>query len=492
MKKFFEKHDLIKMAGIMVIIAVIFSWILKYCYFSSGSLIIAGTSGNNVVDGSTAGIYDMNTYSILGLYYFTNIFVYILVVFGFYKFLGTLDSYQALTDKIAKKFKGKEKIFVAISLAIYAFLASIFSNAFALIVFVPFTISIAKKLHLDKITSLISSFGGILLGTLCSTYGTGVAGILTDSSNGLGVTYGYAMLPTIVIGIIGYIILLALTFNRINDDSNEEVSDLLTEKEEKVVTKKMSKRLKRKKENVVPILVVLIIMCALFILGYVDWSTSFGFTGFTNLHTSLSEATLESSPLNAILFALLGSTTLPAFGSWDLFTGASTLIILSFIIAFIYNTKLDDMISSFGEGVKDSIKSCGILLIVYAVLVLSVSYPTIPGIINQLDLLLDNTILKPFGWLLNSFITSAFTIDFTYTVSLIGSLFAKFSNLNAAALALQAGYGLFCFLCPTSVVLVLGLSTLDIKFKDYFKFIWKFLLALLIVILIVLYILIYV
>ena len=101
------------------------------------------------------------------------------------------------------------------------------------------------------------------------------------------------------------------------------------------------------------------------------------------------------------------------------------------------------MISSFGEGVKDSIKSCGILLIVYAVLVLSVSYPTIPGIINQLDLLLDNTILKPFGWLLNSFITSAFTIDFTYTVSLIGSLFAKFSNLNAAALALQAGYGLF-------------------------------------------------
>ena len=89
-------------------------------------------------------------------------------------------------------------------------------------------------------------------------------------------------------------------------------------------------------------------------------------------------------------------------------------------------------------------------------------------------------------------LTSIFAVDFQFVVGLIGSLFATFENAQISALILQAAYGFVGFIAPTSAVLMLGLSMLDIKFKDYFKGIWKFLLALLIVIFVVIAILMYV
>jgi uncharacterized ion transporter superfamily protein YfcC len=79
-----------------------------------------------------------------------------------------------------------------------------------------------------------------------------------------------------------------------------------------------------------------------------------------------------------------------------------------------------------------------------------------------------------------------------YVITLGGTYLATVGNNSVAALALQTGYGLVQFISPTSVVLVFGLSLMDVKFKDYFKFIWKFLLALLVVVLIVLAVVAYV
>ena len=79
-----------------------------------------------------------------------------------------------------------------------------------------------------------------------------------------------------------------------------------------------------------------------------------------------------------------------------------------------------------------------------------------------------------------------------YVATLGGSYLASVGNNSVAALALQTGYGLVQFISPTSIILVLGLSLMDIKFKDYFKFIWKFLLGLLVVTLIVLAVIAYV
>ena len=34
MKKFFEKHDLFKMAVIVLLLAVVFSWIMQYTFYN--------------------------------------------------------------------------------------------------------------------------------------------------------------------------------------------------------------------------------------------------------------------------------------------------------------------------------------------------------------------------------------------------------------------------------------------------------------------------
>ena len=71
------------------------------------------------------------------------------------------------------------------------------------------------------------------------------------------------------------------------------------------------------------------------------------------------------------------------------------------------------------------------------------------------------------------------------------NLYSTFGNESVVAVALQTGYAITGFAAPTSAILMLGLSTLDIKLKDYYKFIWKFLIALFVISLIILYILLY-
>lgn len=487
MKKFLEKHDLVKLTGIVLLVAALLSWLLTYSFYQNGELMLQPGTGNgivkNIFDQSTVGVFDLNTYTLLVLYYFTTTFAYLFVVFGFYKFLGNLKAYQKLTDRIAHSFDGKEKLFVALNVLIYMVLSSISTDPIALIAFVPFTISVAKKLHLDKITGFVSTFGGILLGVLGSTYSLKITGAMTDSTNGLGVKYGYELLTTIVVALISYILLLYFTFKRIGKkvSSENEIKDLLTE------NKYDSKVLKF--VNTIPLTICMIITFAVIFLGYTNWSNGFGVDTFTKMHTSLTNATIFGVTLP---ITLLGSVTLPGFGSWDLFTGASFMILMTFIVKLIQRVSFDTVIDSYVSGIRRSVRPAAILLIAYAVLVISVSYPVIPGIINQINLTLGKVDwLRPVAWVLNGGITSLFTPDFQYTLSLVGSLYAKYSNLSASAFALQSAFGLTSFIAPTSLMLIMGLSSLNIKYKDYFKFIWKFLLITLIVVLAVVYILLY-
>lgn len=52
-------------------------------------------------------------------------------------------------------------------------------------------------------------------------------------------------------------------------------------------------------------------------------------------------------------------------------------------------------------------------------------------------------------------------------------------------LVTQAVYGLAMFILPTSLVLIAGLSYLNISYKEWFKYIWRYLLYLLVVIILV-------
>ncbi len=163
MKKFFEKHDLFKLVGICLLVIVALTWFLKQAGFSGSSFEVDPTL-------SRIGLFDVVTYGCTVIdIYFVNI-VFVFAVAGFYKFLGSLSAYRALTNKIASSFKGKEKIFVAISILVFACLAGLLNEYFVLIALVPFMISILSNMKVDKITGLAATYGGIMIVLLGSTY----------------------------------------------------------------------------------------------------------------------------------------------------------------------------------------------------------------------------------------------------------------------------------------------------------------------------------
>ena len=85
---------------------------------------------------------------------------------------------------------------------------------------------------------------------------------------------------------------------------------------------------------------------------------------------------------------------------------------------------------------------------------------------------------------------SVFYVDFYYTSAGIFSnivpTLSDSANLSVYAAMFQSLYGLVQIVGPTSILLLVGLSYLEVPYKSWLKYIWRFVVELLIVILIVL------
>ena len=465
MKKFFEKHDLFKMAMIVLLLAVVFSWIMPYSYFNNGAF--------DTTQGITRiGFFDLSTYGLLGFYYFTAFFIFLFVVAGFYKLVGSIPAYQAMTNAIANVFKGKEKLLAVISIVLYAVLSSITVNYMSLLMLVPLSVTVFSKLKVDKVTGLASTIGGILVGVLCSTFGTQIAGYVVQV---FSLEYVFELLPILIIAVVAIAALSFFVILRIdNPDKDDLLEDIFAPKATKLA----------KNTGYVGISIVLSIVLIIICLAFLPWEDAFKVTLFTDLMTNIKEAQLFGFPLFG---ALLGEAGV-AFGSWDGFTVTGLLVLATLVLQLIYRIPADSVIDAYAGGFKKINKTVVLLLLVYAILVVSVVYPTVPYIVSGIAKLGSNV----FTWFLSGVVTSVFGVDMQYVSTLTGSYLASVGNNSVAALAMQTSYGLVQFISPTSILLVFGLSVMDIKFKDYFKFIWKFLLGLLVVVLIVLAVIAYV
>ena len=143
MKKFWEKHDLIKVSGLMVLLSVILTWIIPQGYFYSGSI--------QVGEITRVGIFDFFNYGLLGMYYFTVLVTFLFVLGAFYQVLAKCSGYQKLTDSLAKTFSGKEYLFVLLVLFIISAITAVTNEYFVMLSVAPFFITILRKMGLDKI-----------------------------------------------------------------------------------------------------------------------------------------------------------------------------------------------------------------------------------------------------------------------------------------------------------------------------------------------------
>lgn len=476
MKSFFEKHDLFKIVGIMVVVAVLLTWLVSTSYYDAGMLVSEGFT--------RLGLFDFSDSALNQVFYFAPVIMYILVVAGFYKFLGSVPAYDKLTTSIATKLKGKEKIAVALSTLVFASLSGISVDYVVLFGIIPFVISILSKLKIDKLTGLAATYGGVLVGIMGASYSPLIVGNFVEI---LGVSYGFDLISTLIIFTIAYLLFTYFIFSRMNKVSGSKNVDILDDPFA-LVLEDGKKEKKRKKDNNVSttgLIIVLSITFLVLILAFIGWDEAFGIYAFTDAYNWLTRAELFGQPVYSYI---LGSA-FNAFGSWNLIDAACIILVASLVIKFVYHIPFDKMIDEYGKGFKEMGKSAVILLMIFLVFIITINSLTTPFFIDKI-MGLGNNIGTLFA---SGAVSTLFTpYDFYYTVALGSQVYASFSDLNVAALALQSAHGIVSFIAPTSVVLLLGLSNLNIKFSDYFKFVWRFVLATIVIVFIILAILIYV
>ena len=459
MKKFWEKHDLFKLAGLMVLITVILTWTIPQGMFQ-GELTIGEIT--------RVGIFDFFTYGLLGMYYFTVLVTFVFVLGGFYQVLSKTGGYQKLTDSIAKKFKGKETLFVLIVSLIIAGLTAVMNEYFVIMAFVPLLITILSKMKLDKITGFAATFGSILIGILGSIYTTK---IISFSVKDLGVEYGTYMWVKLVMFAVAFIAFSVFNVMHIKKTlKNKKADELVDMFASSEVTKK---------NKVWPLALTFIIFALIAILAYLPWVDVWNITFFNELLVKINEFEILGSPVFAYLLGNVG-----AFGTWDIFGIQFIMLIMALVIKWIYKLKNEEFFTAFGEGFAKTGKLVILMLTAYLVLEFAVMFPVLPVIADAIMKLTDkfNVLLG----ILSGLVVSLFSVEYQYTVSLVGGYLAtNYASLTEQiAIMLQSTYGLVSMFAPTSVILLMGLSYSGITYKEWFKYIWKFLIFMLLVIII--------
>lgn len=458
MKKFFEKYDLIKLAGIMVIISVLLTWFIPTGYFSGTEFV-----SNDI---SRVGISTFLEYGLLGIYHFSVLVTFLFVLGGFYQVLSKRAGYQQLVKNISEKLKGCEIPTVLVISLIFAILCSLTNEYFPLLAFIPFVITILNKMKVDKISAFVATFGGLLVGTIGSTFSTKLAGELTSK---LGVEAADVLTTQTILFVIAFILLAAFTILRLRklkSDKKFEEYDMF-----EVEAPKESK----KAPKTWPYVLGIILFTVVTVLAYLPWST-WEITVFSDVTEWINSFELFKVPIFNYIFG-----EFKAFGTWDIFAVQKVMVLATIFIWLFGHMSLSEIFECYGTGFKKVGKIMAVMLTVYTVIVFNYTFPILPAIVNWLTGLTEgfNALLA----YLSSFIVSLFSVEMPYAVVLAGSYMATLYSeaQSTIVLIMQMAFGLVSFFVPTSVILMMGLSYLDIKYKDWFKFIWKFLLAILII-----------
>lgn len=461
MKKFFEKYDLVKLSGILIVLSIVLTWIVPMGYFQGTELTSDGLT--------RIGLFNAAQYSLLGMYYFTVLVTFLFVTGGFYQVLSKRPGYQKLIKNISEKLKGCEIPTVLVSSLLFAILTSLMNEPFALIALVPFIIAILNRMKVDKISAFIATFGGILVGTIGSTFSTKVAGGLVTN---FGIEAADVLTTQTILFVIAFILFAAFAILRLRKQDKKDFKEYDLFAEERIENKGS------KKDPVVwGYAIGITLFAILTILGYMPWGT-WEITVFDDIATALNEFSIAGVPILTYIFG-----DFVGFGTtnYSLFQTQYIMMIGVLIVAIVAKVSTTELIEEIGLGLKKISKVVVIFLLVYMLMTFSYTFPVLPTIVNWLDGLTKN--FNALIAYLNVFITSILTPEMNYVFGQIGSYYsaAHTEVLNELVIIFQSAFGFAQFFVPSSAVLMVGLAYIDIPYKDWMKHIWKYLLAMLVI-----------
>ncbi len=449
----------------LVIVSVI-SWFITSGVFNGAEF----TGGTKPVRIGISNFFESILAGMNGVYQSQVIFLAMVGIF--YGIVSKTDSYKAMISKFAKSFVNKKNAFMLIVSALITLLASFLTQPLVLVLFVPMIYSIAKELKLNKVSSMLITFGALCVGIMGSTFGGFGIDYLTQNLN---ITIKDGVIYRFIILLIGYFLIngFVLLFNKKNKNS-ELVEDNFTE-------------VKETKAKAWPMITLFAGLFVLVILGFIAYKTVFDISVFNDFHEWLTTKVVVGEGENevAVFGALLGSAAAP-FGSWDLYNLSYVLFIILIFVKFIAKIKFSELFDNALDGLKVMAKPMILVTFAYALFVITYNNnsPLTSNIINALN---QGEKFSPYLNALTGFIGAFLHVDFEYSGFLLGGLYAaKYASSSNQIVAIASSMNGFASLfVPTSVLMLTGLSMTNLSYKSWLKAIWKFLIALLIVLLLI-------
>lgn len=184
------------------------------------------------------------------------------------------------------------------------------------------------------------------------------------------------------------------------------------------------------------------------------------------------------------------SSKLPALGTWDIINNnmypggvnyvyiSMLILFATLVIALVNKVKADSVIENFTDGAKKVLPTALLMTLAYTVLVCAYNNGFLEYIIAKYNTFNFgvSSLLAFLGCLLNVDIFYIANGSFLPILNIV----TDESIYASIAILFQGIYSIFSIIGPTSLILIFGLSYLDVPYTTWLKYIWRFVLGLII------------
>ena len=447
-----KKYDLLKVLGITFAVIVLLSFVLPAGTISNGEF-------SSLEATSPIGLYDIIRTPLVTIATFIQYGVLFLIIGGFYGLINKIGISSTIVDKISKTWEKKSGTFLVITIIFFALLTSLIGNNSVLFILVPLFIMMLMKLGYNKLTSFAATVGSMLVGQIGTTLGFGTWGYLKIVFGQLGETFGMTEMILLRIILLVIVVTMFILLVLKNAKKEKDIIPLLSDNKDK--------------KNLLPIIILSVIFLVLLFVGGYNWYYTFNIDFFENLYETITTVEIAGYPIFA---NILGNIS--QIGYWGNYDVAAVLVILSIIVSWIYSVKITDAIDGFVDGLKQMIVPAFYAMmasLIFAVMLDSTGNFTF----TIVNLLVSSETLSIPGTIGSAIVSSFMYNDFYTMISYFAPFFSTFdaNNIPMIALIFQAVYGLVMLIAPTSVFLLVGLSYLQISYKDWVKYIYLYVLS---------------
>ena len=441
-----EKYNILRVLFAVALLTMVLSFLIPGKNFSYSGTLESGYNPISISDLFLNATTAMNISVATGAYLFIISILYVV--------LKKAGKYDVLVNNTAATFKKNKSLFIVISVFILGLTSLFTGEIYTMAVFVPFLISVIRKLGYSKEIAITSTIGAVLLGNAGALY--------AYSNQVLRLTVKDNVMPKVVVAIVALVCLLGfvLVFS----------AKPVTEKE----------LVKTKEKKMLPIYITFALIFVLLILGFVNWSSYFDFDGFNKFLESIRKASIGKV---SIFDSIIGSQNIiAAFGSWTINTASAMMIFATIILVLIYRVNL---LNSIVEGAKKVLPYVGILVLSNLILVNIFQ----SGLFYAIEMMFTKKSVNIFNSSVISLVSSLTISDVMYASQFtVESVLGNTKAVNyedLLAVVYQAVYSLGLLISPVSALVLFGMKYTETSYKEWLKHIWKFFLIMLITLLVI-------